>query len=794
MKLLISLFLLLPFIVQAQSLLEQQARIQGVTIQAENMDRDAENDTVDVQGNVQIIYKDQHLKADKARINFRAKSIEALGNVMVTTPQAHIAGHQVIMDYESNTGLIIDGYVQSGNVLFEGSRINKLSETEYIADDARYTTCTTCPEAWSFSGSKIRADIGGYAYIKSSVLKFASVPVFWLPYLVVPLKSDRQSGFLTPGFGDSSDGGFETELSYYWAKSRSDDATFTVKNYALRGWKGLFNYRYVLNENSQGEMDVGFLQDRVFGSDARLNKFRPLQTQNEPLDRYFLRYGHYYDMPDGYVHRLQLNNASDLQYPKDFPKETGNHGDTAMENRMSITKNTQDQHYSMDMSYYKNLIQSNPMAGNDAAVHRLPELRFSQVQTRMGKSDFLYSLDLNYTNFYRSQFSYDDINVAYNPDPAATNDRFVNSNCGTKGWETDPNCSPVHDGRYDSGKDLIRTGQRLDFRPTIYRPFKINNFELLPKLSYQETQYLFPVGEDSRNIRRLLRADVSARTTFSRIYGDFSSLQSERIKHEIQPEVAITAIPWIHHPQHEFFGSQLDNSSYSSQSNISDADLNGPAGLQFDYSDRLVNRRLLTFAFSNKLTRKSWENGSPNYLQFLNWRLAQSYDSYLAERNPNGQPLSELSSDLQLTLAPFDIYQNANYYPYQRVTNTSTRVRMTSSRGDYLEIQHALLYNISPGRDVDIGGRTEEYTYTLKKTAKWVDVLAKIIYDQSQAQRIKSWGYGFQIKPPGDCFAINFIQYRITGGAQVTSAYASFMWDGNPSKTPSDDILRDIGF
>ncbi len=792
MKLLLSVSLFLTSLAQAQSLLEQQARIQGVTMSAENMDRDAENDTVDVEGNVQIIYKDQHLKADKARINFRAKSIEAFGNVLVTTPQAHIAGHQVIMDYESNTGLIIDGYVQSGNVLFEGTRINKLSETEYIADNARYTTCTTCPEAWSFSGSKIRADIGGYAYIKSSVLKFASIPVFWLPYLVVPLKSDRQSGFLTPGFGDSSDGGFETDLTYYWAKSRSDDASITVKNYALRGWKGLLNYRYVLNESSQGEMDVGFLQDRVFGSDARLNKFRPLQTQNEALDRYFLRYNHYYDMPEGYVHRLQLNNASDLQYPKDFPKETGNHGDTAMENRMSITKNTENQHYSMDMSYYKNLMQSNPLAGNDDAVHRLPELRFSQVQTRLGKSDYLYSMDLDYTNFYRSQFSYDDLNSGFKA--GSNNDRWVNSNCGTKDWEKDPTCTPVRDGTYDSGKDLIRTGQRLDFRPTIYRPFKVNNFELLPKLSYQETQYLFPVGQDSRNIRRLLRADLSARTTFSRIYGDFNSLQSERIKHEVQPEVAITAIPWIHHPQHEFFGSQSNDISYSSQSNISDADLNGPAGLQFDYSDRLVNRRLLTFGFSNKLTRKYWKEGAPVYLQFLNWRLAQSYDSYLAEKNPNGQPLSDLSSELQLTLAPFDIYQTSNYYHYQRVTNTSTRVRITSDKGDYFQIEHALLYNISPGQEVDILGRTEEYTYTVKKTAKWVDLLGKIIYDQSPAaQKIKSWGYGVQLKPPGDCFAINFIQYRITGGSQVTNAYASFMWDGT-NKAPSDDILRDIGF
>lgn len=773
----------------AQSVLEQQARIQGVTIQAENMDRDSENDTVDVQGNVQIVYKDQHLKAERARVNFRAKSIEAFGNVLVTTPQGNIAGVQVILDYESNTGLIIDGYVQSGNVLFEGTRINKLSETEYIADNARYTTCTTCPEAWSFSGSKIRADIGGYAYIKSSVLKFASFPVLWLPYLVVPLKSDRQSGLLTPAFGNSDSGGFESEMSYFWAKSRSDDATFSARNYALRGWKGLFNYRYVLSERSFGDFDFGLLHDRVFASDPRLNTFRSPQSQNEILDRYFLKYSHYYELPESFVHRTQLNNASDLQYPKDFSQETGNHGDTAMENRMSITKNTKSQHYSMDVSYYKNLMQSNPLAGNDDAVHRLPELKFSQIQTRLGQSDFLYSVDLDYVNFYRSQFSYDDL-------AGSSTNRWLQNDCDSKTWERSSDCHIVRDGTYNPSKDLIRTGQRLDFRPTIYRPLKMNNFEILPKLTYQETQYLFPIGTDSHNIRRLLRTDLTAKTTFSRIYGDFSTLQSERIKHEIQPEFAITAIPWIHQPKHSFFGDQDGViQSFSSQSSISDADLNGPTGLQFDYTDRLINRRLLTFALANKLTRKYWQNGTPVYLQFLSWRVAQSYDSYLAEKNPEGETLSDLSSDLQLSLAPFDIYQTSNYYPYQRVTNTTTRLRITSKLGDYFEIGHALIYAISPGQEVDILARTEDYTYTVKKSASWIDLIGKLVYDKSPSgQKVKAWGYGAQLKPPGDCFGISLTQFRDTGGDTKTMARIDFMWDGQTKHPPSENLLRDIGF
>lgn len=787
--------------------LEQSARIQGVTIQADSMDRDNENEVVDLSGNIQIVYQDTHMKAERARINFRSKSIDALGNVTVTTPQATIAGSRIILDYENSTGVIIDGYVQSGNVLFEGTQIQKISETEYIANDARYTTCTTCPEAWSFSGSRIRADIGGYAYIKNSFMRVADVPIFWLPYLVVPLKSDRQSGVLTPGFEISDSGGLAYAQSYFWAMSRSQDSTWTLKNYELRGMKGLLNYRYVLTDQSSGELDLGYIRDRVFSESGRLNKFRSQDALNSPVDRFFMKYSHYYEMPDGIVHRAQLNNASDLQYPIDFPDETQNNGDSAMENRMSATKNTASQHFSVDSSYYTNLQQANPMAGNDDSVHRLPEVRFSQTHSKIGNSDFLWSFDLDYVNFARPGFAYDDIDTLAGSNPVkyistdggAPATPGVAGECDRPQWDENPKCYAKRDGTFNQG-DLIRTGQRLDLKPTIYRPIKFENLDLMPRLTYRETQYTFPVGDNPHSTRRYVRADMSAKTTFSRIYGDFSKLQSERIKHEIQPEVSATAIPWLDHPQHDFFGAfGTAEAPYSSQDNISDADLNGPSGIQWDYTDRLYDRKLVTFGFTNKLTRKIWTNGAPEYLQFVSWRLAQSYDVYQSERNPNSQPLSDLLSDLKIKLDYFDVYQTANYYPYHNVTNTSTRVRVNNKAGDFFQVEHLHTYEISPGQDVNFNRQTEEYTFSLKKTVSWVDLVGRFNYsvnsrDQTQNNSLKSWGYGAQFKVPGDCLYFNVTHYRVTGGDNNFKFNIAFIFDGQEKPPISASLLDTFGF
>jgi LPS-assembly protein len=125
----------------------------------------------------------------------------------MTQIKSTIGGDQIWFDYESNTGVISKGFVQSGNVIFEGELINKTGENDYYVVKADYTTCTNCPASWSFQGSQIRAELGGYAFIKNSFLKFGGVPVFWIPYLIVPLKSDRQTGLLTPEFESSQAGG-----------------------------------------------------------------------------------------------------------------------------------------------------------------------------------------------------------------------------------------------------------------------------------------------------------------------------------------------------------------------------------------------------------------------------------------------------------------------------------------------------------------------------------------------------------------------------------------------------------
>ncbi|RZJ98265.1 MAG: LPS-assembly protein LptD, partial [Flavobacterium sp.] len=95
------------------------------------MIRDTENEIMELVGNVQIVYQTQHLKCDRARVNLRTRQAELTGHVEIASDKTTAGGTSAIIDYENNTGIIYNGYVQSGPVVFSGAVLQKASEEEY---------------------------------------------------------------------------------------------------------------------------------------------------------------------------------------------------------------------------------------------------------------------------------------------------------------------------------------------------------------------------------------------------------------------------------------------------------------------------------------------------------------------------------------------------------------------------------------------------------------------------------------------------------------------------------------
>lgn len=764
------------------SIFFSSSRIQGFTITSESLDRDLENDTVTLTGNVKIIYQNQYFEGENAFIDFRRKQATFTGKVKIQTPSYLIGGEKITLDYEANQGIIYVGYVQSNNIRFQGDLIEKMSDTEFYVSNADYTTCSNCPSTWSFEGSRIRAELGGYAYIKSSFLRVNDVPVFWLPYLVVPLKSERQSGMLTPEFGYVNNRQLFLSQDFFWAISRSQDATFTLKNYEHGGLKPMVEYRYVIKEDSFGQVKTSHIRDTVFSGDERYNAFQPDGAKNRLFNRWSVKSYNQYSLDKENKFQLNLNLVSDLQYPKDFSEEFKNYSDPSLENRLTYSHFFEHSLISVDSSYYTNLLQGNPLANNSSSVHRMPEIRFDSTYQKFDDSPFYYKVESSWTRFSRGK-AYDDISTYVNANNEAQN--YVSNTKNDPSCEknidpTNPNCQLAEDGVYNPEKDILRTGKRFLFKSSIRtETYGVSDFmNFTPTLSYNEAHYLFDIDQDRSAERRYLQLDLNTRTKFYKIYDQNQSTTGFKYKNEIIPEIQYSWVPWMQDAKHSFFGNTTDpDASYSAQTNLSDNSVNTPGGVLFDYQDRVYDRHIIKFSLLDRLVRKKVKDNL--YKTLMSFRLTQSYDLYQSEHGlKKDQPLSDLSGTLTLDLDQVQSYTQVNYYPYLSATDTTTSLSYLNEKQQYFKIGWASKRTADPKQD--------DFSFAIGFVSSYVNVLTGVVFDASEGRdsnsRLKKISLITQLKPPGECWAVNFYRDQKVGSEAEWHVNFDFSFDGKPTK------------
>ncbi len=750
----------------------QNSVTDGVLINADSMFRDLEKRTVRLEGHVQIVFQGQHLSCDKAMLDLKNQTLRAEGNVILTNEKVHVEGAQVEFNYKQNLGFIYDGFVQSGQVVFEGDIIEKVEKDRYLATNGRYTACETCPAGWSFSGRKIDAELGGYARIRRPIFRIAGVPVLILPSIIVPLKSARQSGFLVPSPDYSRKGGVALSESYFWAISRSQDLTLTGKWYDTRGMKADADYRYVVSENGKGRLKGSWTEDRAFQRTLRDFGF------DEYKDRWYLNYSHYYDMPERYVQRADLNLGSDLRLPRDFPSEIKGHGDPALENKASITKFSDDHYFSVEADMYNNLLKTYPLASNEDSVHRVPEIRYSFKEQQLWDNGPLFHFDTNFVSFARERYNYDDVLT------------------GGPEAKIGPHGEVIRDGVYDPKTDFFRTGQRLDIRPTLAYPFQLwRKVDINPSVFLRETQYKFyptdaaenpadpaEPGFSSSASRRYVQTEITFKTEFSRIFGDLNDPQATRWKHAIEPEIGYSQIPWARRPNHPFFGEN-EGQQYSRQYDpISETDINNRnSRLQFDYEDRTFERRVMDFGLTNRFTRKTWLNSNPEYRTAVLFRLGQAYDFKEAD-SPTPHPWSSINSLLDARFQHFETYTTASFNGYAKVTNTSSRVKIMVTPTNYLQVAYSRNYILTD--DYVVADETRNVGIGAGMNTKYIDIMGQVDF-LARTFKVQAWKYLLNIRPPGRCWHIRFEHNQVVGSDDPTIKGSIAFDFGGENKGPS---------
>jgi LPS-assembly protein len=203
-----------------------------------------DDDTNDVvaSGNVTLEQAEAGLRvfAERAELNGRTK----LGTFFNASGTARIGG--------ATTSRSMFG-TQEPDVMFRGREIARTAPTTYRITDGGFTTCVQPTPRWEMSGVNGTIHLDRYALLRHVVLRVKDVPIFYLPAIYYPInKEDRATGFLLPTYGTSTFRGGSVSNAFFWAISRSQDATF-FHDWFVKTGQGLGSeYRYVASPGSQG--------------------------------------------------------------------------------------------------------------------------------------------------------------------------------------------------------------------------------------------------------------------------------------------------------------------------------------------------------------------------------------------------------------------------------------------------------------------------------------------------------------------------------------------------------------
>ncbi|HJO39867.1 MAG TPA: putative LPS assembly protein LptD [Vicinamibacterales bacterium] len=221
-------------------------------------------------GAVEIEQNDWKFFADEVELFTDTDRLLASGNVVYTSPDNQIAADRVDFNTGTQTGTF---YVATGTVsigdrfekslfgtqepdaYFYGETIEKLGPRRYRITDGGFTTCVQPTPRWEMTSSSVTVTLDEYALLKNTVLTVKGVPLFYLPVMYYPIQEDdRATGFLIPAYGSSTLKGQSLSNAFFWAITRSQDATIMHDWFSTAGQGVGGEYRYVGEDSSGGNI------------------------------------------------------------------------------------------------------------------------------------------------------------------------------------------------------------------------------------------------------------------------------------------------------------------------------------------------------------------------------------------------------------------------------------------------------------------------------------------------------------------------------------------------------------
>ena len=481
-----------------------QSPASEINLKADKLSTGNGSNQIEASGNVEIKREATTLKADEVRFNRATQEIEAKGRITIDDPEWKIkSADSLKFNMGQETGEIANGdlFLEQGHISITGRRFEKFGGQSYHVDDGVFTTCLceSGAPSWKFSAEQIDLALDGVGTVKNGYFYVLDVPVFYIPYGYFPLNTERQTGFLFPKFGHSSEDGFRFAQPFFWAISKNSDATveFDIETRARLGFIG--EYRTMFSQDANFQIHSSYFNERLRKGEQDEVVDRTIADQTIPQDRWSVIGSHRYTTPSDWLTFSDFAAYGDDLFTRelidrfDLPDRQGSdlRRSRFSESRFGLFKNWGDSFLRGEWKFYQDFIQP-----DDTTLQRTPQIAY------WGRR-FLGGFPLEFR------------------------------------WRADG----VNYMRRKGGDGL-----RLDLKPELLLPFRLANhfyggFSVAPR----ETVYHLysPVKSSDRNLsRELVEIRGNVGTSLNRVFA-VDTFGLSRVKHVIEPELSYLFVPSV---------------------------------------------------------------------------------------------------------------------------------------------------------------------------------------------------------------------------------------------------------
>ncbi|QJT25093.1 LPS assembly protein LptD [Aeromonas media] len=339
---------------------DQDANAQPVEVDADRLEA-KQGGTAVYEGDVKVRQGVRKFDSDYAQLDQKSRDVIAIGNIYYNDGQITVTSDKTL---KSNLDTK-NSELEEGKYQVHGSPVRGFAEKVTMTNNnqnitlegAQYTTCPPGQEAWTLKAGSIdidQSEVFGEAWNAS--LWLYDYPVFYFPYINFPIKDERKTGLLYPGYTQSSKNGMDITQPFYWNIAPNYDATITSRFMDRRGLMEQVEFRYMPDP-----AHVGTLYFENLADDKQYDETDSLNDHLSDGHRYLLNARHTSMFMDNAM-RVSVDYTKvrdrDYNYFNDFSPSVGTQVDNQLQQSLTAGYFQQNWNLNAEVRTYQILLAS----------------------------------------------------------------------------------------------------------------------------------------------------------------------------------------------------------------------------------------------------------------------------------------------------------------------------------------------------------------------------------------------------------------------------------------------------